>query len=284
MHVRCMRGTTPTNPNQERKNHMGLTIHYSLKARGTDAHALKLITQLHQAAHDLPFKELGEIVDVSGEACDHTKRETDDPLRWALIQASRTVKVNRTRRMSNGLVGHSSLTVLPTRVICFNAWPGDGCEEANFGLCQYPAEIVSDLDGRVKTKMSGWRWESFCKTQYASNPDWGGIANFLRCHFTVIALLDKAKELGLVHEVADEGGFWPKRDVAALVKEIGSWNQMIAAFGGKLKDVLGAGVETPISEYPNFEQLEAAGQEKLPPETEILARLIQHVVKERAAS
>jgi hypothetical protein len=61
--------------------------------------------------------------------------------------------------------------------------------------------------------------------------------------WNVIALLDKAKELGCLDSVSDEGGFWEKRDVAELVNEIGSRNQMLAAFGGKLNDVFGDGIE-----------------------------------------
>jgi len=258
---------------------MGLTIHYSLKAKGREAQAMNLVTQLHQAAHDLPFKEVGRMVELSGEACDYNKRDQNDPFRWALIQAGGSVRV----KGQHGK-GDSYFSVVPTRVISFTALPGDGCEESNFGLCLYPAEVFDSSLGRVRTKLSGWRWSSFCKTQYASNPDCGGEVNFLRCHLAVIALLDKAEELGCLDEVSDESGFWDKRDVQALVKEIGSWNQMIAAFGGKLKDVLGDGLECAISEYPNFEQLEAAGGSKLPPETKVLTRLIQQVVKERRAS
>jgi hypothetical protein len=112
-------------------------------------------------------------------------------------------------------------------------------------------------------------------------PKLRGIQNFLRCHFTVIAMLDKAKEMGCLAEAYDEGKFWENRDVEALVKEIGSWNQMIAAFGGRLKDVLGGGVEMPIAEYPNFEQLELAGQSQLPPQIEQLAQLIKQVSLKR---
>jgi hypothetical protein len=54
---------------------MGLTIHYSLKARGSDAQARKLIHALHQTAQDLPFKELGNVVDLSGDQCDFNKRD-----------------------------------------------------------------------------------------------------------------------------------------------------------------------------------------------------------------
>jgi len=64
---------------------MGLTIHYSLKARGSDAKARKLIQALHQTAQDLPFKELGQIVELSGDHCNSTQRDREDPLRWLLI-------------------------------------------------------------------------------------------------------------------------------------------------------------------------------------------------------
>jgi hypothetical protein len=247
---------------------MGLTIHYSLRAKGTGAQARKLITALHQAAQDLPFKEIGDIVDLSGSDCDFDRRNREDPLRWLLCHAQGSLQIKDTYMRVN-----------PTQLLAFTAWPGDGCEQSNIGLCQYPAEIFSSQGGPLKTRLSGWHWRSFCKTQYASNPDCGGIANFLRCHLAVIALLDKAKELGCLHEVRDEAQFWESRDLEALVEQIGSWNQMMAAFGGALKDVLGNGVETAITEFPNFEQLEAAGQNQLPPEIEKLAKLIRQVVK-----
>lgn len=93
-------------------------------------------------------------------------------------------------------------------------------------------------------------------------------------------MLDKARELGCLERVCDEGEFWEKRDLQALVQEIGSWNEMIAAFGGKLKDLVGDGllrIQSAISGYPNFEHLEAAGQDKLPPGYAQLASLIQRV-------
>jgi hypothetical protein len=106
------------------------------------------------------------------------------------------------------------------------------------------------------------------------------VPNFLRCHLTVIAMLDRAKQLGCLEEVSDEGGFWKRRDLPALVREIGSWNEMIAAFGGKLKDLVGSGsreLESAIAQFPNFEQLEAAGQSKLPPELQKLFALMERV-------
>src|SRR5262249_2710819 len=44
---------------------------------------------------------------------------------------------------------------------------------------------------KVRTKLAGWQWRSFCKTQYASDPQVGGIPNFLRCHISVVTLLDR---------------------------------------------------------------------------------------------
>jgi len=95
-----------------------------------------------------------------------------------------------------------------------------------------------------------------------------------------MAMLDRAKQLGCLEDVSDEGGVWEKRDVPALVKEIGSWNQMIAALGGKLKDLTGNGpvqLESAIAQFPDFERLEAAGQDKLPPELQKLFGLMARV-------
>lgn len=265
---------------------MGLTIHYSLKARGSDAQAGKLIHALHQTAQDLPFKALGQVVELSGDQCDFNKRNKEDPLRWLLIQAEDDVEIVSQQSVIGGQTCRSYQRVQPVRLIAFTAWPGEGCEQSNFGLCEFPA-VVETSDGPVKTKLSGWRWTSFCKTQYSSDPNCGGVPNFLQCHLTVIAMLDKAKEPGCLAEVNDEGDFWQKRDLKALVKEIGSWNEMIAAFGGKLKDLLGdgpLGVQSAITQYANFEQLEAAGQDKLPPRYQKLFRLIGRVGREASAT
>jgi hypothetical protein len=76
----------------------------------------------------------------------------------------------------------------------------------------------------------------------------------------VIALLDFAKSLGIIEGVSDEGSYWETRDVEALAREVGSWNEMIAGFAGQLKDALGANVVSEIAKFPNFEPLEARGR------------------------
>jgi hypothetical protein len=258
---------------------MGLTIHYKFKTKGPRSSARQLVEALYQKAQDLPFKELGKVVELAGDQCDFDKYGQDDPLRWLVCQANGSLHLKNSHRMSNGKMGDSIISVPAKRIIAFTAWPGEGCEESNVGLCQYPAEIFSPNYGRLKTKLSGWRWSSFCKTQYASDPECGGLQNFLSCHLTVIALLDHAKQLGCLEDVHDEGKFWEKRSVEDLANGIGEWNQFMAAFGSKLKDVLGNGVEMPIAEYANFGQLELAGQNQLPPQAEALVRLIKQVCK-----
>ena len=142
---------------------MGLTIHYSFKAQGSDAQARELIQALHQTAQDLPFKEVGEVVELAGEDCNPETCPKD--LRWLLIQATGSVEVKpRGRRRDPGCT--SSIDVPPSRVIAFHTWPGEGCEASNYGLCQYPSEINTNR-GLLKTKLSGWRWSSFC-----NNVEW----------------------------------------------------------------------------------------------------------------
>jgi hypothetical protein len=149
---------------------------------------------------------------------------------------------------------------VPTHVIAFRTWPGEGCEAANFGLCRYPAEVVTADGRRIPTDLPGWTWQSFCKTQYASNPDCGGVENFFRCHLSVVGLLDHAIKLGLSADVTDESGFYEDRNVEELAAEVVRWNKGIAAFTGELKDLLGDGFAAEITRFPNFERLEAEGR------------------------
>ena len=200
---------------------MGLTIHYTLKTTEQDADkAAMLVYKMRQLALDLPFDEVGPIVDLAGADCDFEARrselkngdEQNESLFWLLIQAGGGVDCPWNKSISR--------RILPSRIIAFDTYPGPGSESANFGLCLYPAEIdweyTPEDDGRfwdmpengrqgfswdkwdrhvnrnrqhykyrspgmyvqtrkVPTKLDGWRWGSFCKTQYASEY---GIPNF----------------------------------------------------------------------------------------------------------
>lgn len=235
---------------------MGLTSHYKLTTDITKPKEIRQVVEaIRQSALDLPFKEVGEVKEFRGDEADHDRTSKEDENLWLKIQA-----MGFTER---------GYRVKPLHIIAFSTWPGDGCEAANFGLCLYPATLEMEERGRTRrivTKLDGWRWSSFCKTQYASDPDCGGVENFLRCHLCVVKLLDMIQAGGLVEiEVSDEGGYWQNRDFEALAKEVGNWNEFIAAFAGAIKDAAGKKgitVESAIAGFPNFERLEAKGQER----------------------
>jgi hypothetical protein len=227
---------------------MGLTIHYELNAAdASPKQARHLVEQLRQAALDLAMTEVGEAVEFSGAACNFQNAEHGS-FRWILVQARRMISV-----------GEEYHLVVPNHLFAFSSRPGEDCEAANFGLACYPATIESK-NGAIATGLSGWSWHSFCKTQYASRPDVGGIANFVRCHLTVIRLLDHAKTMGILEAVKDESHYWENRDVKALVETVGEWNRQIAGMVGQYKDRLGGIIAAPIAKFPNFEHLEAEGR------------------------
>jgi hypothetical protein len=233
---------------------MGLTIHYHLSCdTRSDKKVHRIVEELRKRALDLPFAEVGEVAELDGDRCDFQNYDGNDPLRWLAVQAGQHVERDGTYHR-----------VQPNAVIAFTTWPGEGCEAANFGLGIYPKTLslrdeVKRQTRKLETGLSGWCWSSFCKTEYASDPAAGGMENFLRCHLSVIRMLDHAKELGILASVNDEGDYWEKRDVAALAREVGEWNERMAGLVGKLKDMFGAGFDAPITQFPDFEHLEARG-------------------------
>jgi hypothetical protein len=232
-----------------------LTIHYSLATEQTDIDAIRsLVQEFRKIAVQLPFQEVGDIVEFQGEQCQHEAR--DDSHRWLKIQAGRYLQAG----------GHH-VSVAPLHIIAFTTQPGDGSEPANVGLCRYPETIQLELPRkqRLRTKLKGWSWSSFCKTQYASDPACGGTSNFVRCHLAIVALLDgiQKRQLATV-EVSDESDYWDHRDVRKLAETVGEWNQMVAAVVGQFKDAVGGPeIQAPITEFPNFEHLEAKGRDRL---------------------
>lgn len=316
---------------------MGLTICYKLHSKHDDAKLVEqTVHQMRQLALDLPFEEVGDIINLSGEQCNTEARRAElqngddknESLFWLLIQAGKHVDCPWNKRIS--------MTINPTHVIAFNTWPGPGSEPANLGLCLYPAEVeweyTPEEDQRfqsapkkgfgwhqfdyakwrkhcqrhghrpwespskftevrkVQTNLSGWRWRSFCKTQYASDPQCGGVPNFLRCHISVVTLLDRMAKLpGLKVTMDDEGKYGPsvysddwkeahasgrkptyrrhkgQYSPAALAKEVGEWNTMVAGLTGALTDALagtGIDLEAPIKDFQDFERLAFTGKKK----------------------
>ena len=66
---------------------------------------------------------------------------------------------------------------------------------------EFPEDEKFQQKRKIKTRLgSGWRYWTFCKTQYASDAECGGIPNFVRCHLCVIHLLDR------IAPIADDEG------------------------------------------------------------------------------
>jgi len=159
----------------------------------------------------------------------------------------------------------------------------------------------------IGTRLGGWRYSAFCKTQYASNPECGGIPNFIKCHLCVVHLLDRIGALPTMKvQIDDEGRYgrsyytddpWDdlrvytwhegQYDVKALAEEVGEWNEMIAAQFGALNDALRASgsensLEGPITGFPNFERLEFKGQQNVGPFLDAMKQLADQERMKRA--
>jgi hypothetical protein len=239
---------------ESKESFMGLTIHYGLSTDRTEVSAIRsLVQEIRQLASGLPFQEVGEIVEFQGKACGFEDR--DDPHRWLKIQAGRYVEG-----------GGYSNKVSPLHIVAFTTVPGDGSEPANIGFCRFPRsiDIERPRKQRLRTNLHGWTWSSFCKTQYASDPSCGGTPNFVRCHLSIVGLLDAIQKRQLAKvEVSDESDYWEHRDVRKLAETVGEWNELIAAVVGQFKDgPLGTSMEAPITQFANFEHLEAKGRDK----------------------
>ena len=62
----------------------------------------------------------------------------------------------------------------------------------------HPEDEKFQQKRKIKTGLAGWRYSAFCKTQYARAEY--GIPNFIRCHLSVIHLLDR------IAAIADDEG------------------------------------------------------------------------------
>ncbi len=140
--------------------------------------------------------------------------------------------------------------------------PGEGCEVAAFGLCRYPG-------------IEHWKLTSWCKTQYAARPGWD---HFLVCHRRIISLLDLWRDFGVDVKVTDEGEFWETRSVEHLRERLGTYDRLMAAVAGALKDDTGKGGPKVTAEILNdtrFERLEAEGRAEFAAKIEEMQKLLK---------
>lgn len=249
---------------------MGLTIHYKMQFSDNFAEAVKQVVALRNIAMDLPFETVSELYKFVGEDQTNYLNNDDSDQSWFLIGARRSVTTKEV--VKDNCTYRSCSCFSPNKVIGFSSDPGEGCETLRIGFAVYPKAILVENErtgrkNRFSTGVKGHNWSSFCKTQYASDPECGGIPNFLKCHLLVIRMLDEAVKLGVNVEVNDESDYFIHRDLEKLVKEVGEWNEMIAAQVGVFKDEINkicpnADIEGPILKFPNFEHLEAKGHYK----------------------
>lgn len=244
---------------------MGLTIHWKLQApedwRKTQV--LDVLNKMRQRALDLPVESVSEMISAGPDKASLARCENEEG--WFFRTGGGYVD------WPAGMPGHSySQSYAPLEIHGFVIAVGEGCESMDVSLSRAPKTVMTS-DGRKRTGRKGWGGRGFCKTQYASNIS---IPHFVTCHLSVVAMLDEAKRLGILAYVADEGnylgielttGLSPgKRSIEALVKEVGEWNEMIAAFVASFREMEPEGTSSvsPITAHPDYSTLVSAGYSK----------------------
>jgi len=220
---------------------MGLTIHYklSLTKHLSSAVVQELVSRTALYARKIGCAEVSEPV----------RAASDGNLAPLFVQVGKP---------EDGCFGN----VAPKCGWLVEVWPGEGCESALFGLCQYPRWILS-RHGKVPTGYDeGWLLKESCKTQYAAERGW---EHFLICHKRMVSLLDFWRQLGGAVEVSDEGGYWETRDEKKLRSSLECYDGLVAAVAGVFKDRADDSgsdhsIESPIFARKDFERLEAEGR------------------------
>jgi hypothetical protein len=239
---------------------MGLHINFelSLPAATSESYVSALMADLHDRARALPFAGVSNMVRL-------TERELAGPwplhgLAYDRLDDVAHVYASLTRDelygRAHGLSEPNPLRRIdvpadvPTIAIGFGLSVGRGSEPAAFGLTKL---------GGAEHESLAWRWQCSCKTQYASVL---GNEHLLRCHTSVVALLDAAVALGVEVEVHDETGYWETRDTTVLFDRVAEMNRIVAKLAGALTDsVRDAGADSrqldgAIFKHPDFERLE----------------------------
>jgi hypothetical protein len=220
---------------------MGLTIHYKLAVDKNLSAAVvrELAQRTARYAQKIGCAEVGEVMRV----------EADTPFTPLFVSVGRE---------EDCCFGH----VPAKRGWVVDVAPGDGCESALFGLCQYPRRTPFRA-GSIPTGFEGgWLLKGHCKTQYAGEHGW---EHFLKCHRQIISLLDFWRQLGVMVEVTDEGEYWQTRSEEKLRNKLQQYDGLVAVVAGTLKDAADEtdekhSIESPIFARKDFERLEAEGQ------------------------
>jgi hypothetical protein len=237
---------------------MGLHICYELAAPAAESeeNVAKRIAALRDRALQLPFEDVSTVVRLTGLELSGPwpmrglAFESLEAVANVAARTSRSDLYRRSIRLADDDYTHvEAPSDFPTLAIGFAVAPGAGSEPAGFGLARTSREAAEP-----------WSWHYCCKTQYASVH---GDEHFLRCHGSMIALLDAAKALGFGVVVRDETGFWDSRDEGQLLASVAHMNKIIAGFAGAFTDQLRSTggdsnqVQGAIFGHPDFERLES---------------------------
>ncbi len=162
---------------------MGATIHYHLSLNTSDLNeGLKTLEEFRTKIKKLPVERVEDILSFNnGETSSFDK----DTLEFFKIEALAWIKYK---------------SFEATKFVAFNVLPTSQAESASFGFALYQ-DHLKDLDPKYKTLS----WEAYCKTNRNT-----------KHHLLVIAILDIAKEMGILREVLDETKFWDDRNLKNL--------------------------------------------------------------------
>ena len=230
---------------------MGLHLCYELDlARDLSfADVTERVRQLHRIAVTLPFDTVGPLVQINEGESLGDGNNSDSGL-VSFIRLCAQIRLD-----PRDPVTDARIDLLPNAVgFAVNA--GDHCETATFGVAWVPR---SDEDGnRLRGDPYIWHWHAVPKTQYASVL---GDNHLIRCHTSLVALLDKAAELGFDVTVRDETHYWETRDTNVLLSEVREMNRIVAQIAGNFHDALceHGQVGGAIFDHPEFEELETRG-------------------------
>ena len=112
---------------------MGLTIHYTIEA-DKDWSRRQIRDKLEDTrrfAQTLPVISVGEVAEFRGKDCEFEQDPaSEDPFRWAKIQAGRYVD----SPWRPGQSRHQA----PAHMLCLSIYPAEGCEQMNVGWCSFP--------------------------------------------------------------------------------------------------------------------------------------------------
>ena len=238
---------------------MGLTIHFKLtaSAAGGAAQAKRLVESMLRVALRFQRERLvAKVRPITSDAKTLHRFGRD----WLMLPVAGEPDTS------------TGVEVSPSEGFLFWVDVGEDCEPLWLGLCRYPP-VVFRQGQEFQTKLdSGWRLAGFSKTQYASLHGW---EHFRRCHCAVVNLLTACRSPDLHVKISDEGGYWPRRSLTTLRRNLDQMNGWVAATAGALKDwddtATGpSGVQSPIFAHRNFERLEAEGATRVGP---VLAKL-----------